>query len=143
MNIEELDTAELFEELIDSGDLSGDRFIGNEYYEELEYFEEEPVVLEKTDDGYWAEFKLDTNMWYHVEGGVDVHIGIENTAQKFDGRSHEITTGYLYVWFEESDDENRMYENVEAEVELENCEDVRNVSFTEPADYHDTPYDIV
>jgi hypothetical protein len=137
---EKLDVRELFEQIAMAENLSGDRWLNDEYCEELEYFDHEPEYVEKIDDGsYVASFDLDTNLWYHESGGVDVHIGIENSVDGFDGRSTKVE-GNLFVTFER--DENGKIENPSGEIELENAPDVNEVYFTEPENYHETPYKI-
>jgi len=137
---EELDVRELFEKIATAENLFGDRWIDDEFCEELEYFDHEPEYVEKIDDGsYVASFDLDTNLWFHESGGVDVHIGIENSVDDFDGRSTKVE-GNLFVTFER--DENGKIENPSGEIELENAPDVNEVYFTEPENYHETPYKI-
>jgi hypothetical protein len=137
---EELDVRELFEQIAMAENLSGDRWLNDEYCEELEYFDHEPEYVEKIDDGsYIASFDLDTNLWFHESGGVDVHIGVEDKVEKFEGRSTKVE-GNLFVTFER--DENGKIENPSGEIELENAPDVNEVYFTEPENYHETPYKI-
>jgi hypothetical protein len=137
---EELDVRELFEQIAMAENLSGDRWLNDEYCEELEYFDHEPEYVEKIDDGsYIASFDLDTNLWFHESGGVDVHIGVEDKVEKFEGRSTKVE-GNLFVTFER--DENGEIENPSGEIELENAPDVNEVYFTEPEEYHETPYKI-
>jgi hypothetical protein len=120
--------------------LSGDRWLNDEYCEELEYFDHEPEYVEQIEDGsFFAKFDLDTTLWYHESGGVDVHIGIENSVDEFDGRSTEVE-GNLFVTFER--DENGEIENPSGEIELIGAPEVENVYATEPENYHETPYKI-
>jgi hypothetical protein len=137
---EKVDVCKLFEQISTAENLSGDRWIDDEFCEELEYFNDEPEYVEKTEEGiYVAKFDLDTTLWYHEIGAVDVHIGIENSVDKFDGRSKEVD-GSLFVTFEKN--ESGEIENPSGEIELENSPDVNEVYFTEPEEYHETPYKV-
>jgi hypothetical protein len=132
-------TEEIFEKIIDEESLTGDRWINDEFYEELEYFETEPKILERTEDNeIYARFDLAKTLWFHEEGGVDVHIGIENTVEEFDGRSTEVDAR-LSVWF---DYENGEVKNTDADIEIEPNVPVCDVSLEEPSEFHDRPYDI-
>ena len=96
----------------------------------VEYMKIDDIIHE---DGETRIELSSTGVGYvHYSGGMDVHIGIENTAERFDGRSIEVEPTAT-VWFED--------EGATAEIRIP-AKDEGTFSFLEPSEWHETPYEV-